>query len=444
MTSKKRFSRRGFMRSSGMAAVGGGMAATGRMPGLAVPEPKQDLKIMGYRTLGRTGFEVSDISYGGGTLNNANVLQVALDMGVNYIDTAEHYVNGQSERAVGEALKGRDRSKIFLTTKLNLRFGGGSTKEDLKRRFFQCLDRCQTEYADCLMIHAAPTVESVKHEDFHAAFQELKADGKVRFLGLSNHGIEQSWWGQQEVPMENIIGAAAEDGRFDVALFVYNFLQKEQGESIIAACKSSGMGVTLMKTDPINLYAGIRDSLAASEQAGRRPSAARAQIAQAYEDYISRADEFKTRHGVGSEEEARSAAIRFCLTNMDVHCVCPSINTFDELENFVTLSGQKLTVDDDVLLSSYEDTLGQYYCRHACNECEPACPHQVPVNTIMRYNHYFDAQGREKHAMQKYARLEAADVLSCLDCPGHCEAACPHQVPVRSLLVHAHNNLSLD
>lgn len=443
MESKSRFSRRGFIKSTGMAVVGGGVVAGRRIPGVGEERQDQELRIREYRTLGRTGFEVSDIGYGGGTLNNANVLQVALDMGVNYIDTAEHYVNGQSERAVGEALKGRDRSKIFLTTKLNLRFGG-SSKEDIKRRFYQCLDRCQTDYADCLMIHAVPAVEDIKHGDFHAAFQELKADGKVRFLGLSNHGIEQSWWGQMDVPMEDIVGAAAEDGRFDVALFVYNFLQKEQGERIIEMCKARGMGVTLMKTDPINLYAGIRNSLAMSEQAGRRISESRAQMAQAYEDYISRADAFKARYGIESEAEARSAAIRFVLDNPDVHTACPSINTFDELENFVSLSGQKLSGDDHALLNGYESVLGQYYCRHACGVCEPACPHQVPVNTIMRYNHYFDAHGREKHAMQRFANLDSADVQPCLECPGYCESACPHGVPVRSLLVHACNNLTLD
>ncbi|MFC1628636.1 aldo/keto reductase [Gemmatimonadota bacterium] len=444
MTSKKRFSRRGFMKSTGMAVVGSGVVAGRPAGGRGKERQDQDLKIRQYRTLGRTGFKVSDIGYGGGTLNNANVLQVALDMGVNYIDTAEHYVNGQSERAVGEALKGRDRSKIFLTTKLNLHFGGGSTKEDIRRRFFQCLDRCQTDYADCLMIHAAATVEDVRHEGFHAAFQELKAEEKAHFLGLSNHGIEQSWWGQMEVPMEDIIGAAAEDGRFDVALFVYNFLQKDQGERIIGMCKARDMGVTLMKTDPINLYASIRESLTMSEQAGRRVSESRTQIAQAYEDYISRADVFKARYGIESEAEARSAAIRFVLSNMDVHSACPSINTFDELENFVSLSGQRLTGDDHVLLDGYESVLGQYYCRHACGVCEPSCPHQVPVNTIMRYNHYFESQGREKHAMRKFADLEALDSLPCLDCPGHCESACPHEVPVRSLLTHAYTNLSLD
>ena len=165
---------------------------------------------MQYRTLGRTGFQVSDISFDTGNLTNSNVLAVALDMGMTYIDTAEHFVNGQAERAVGEVIKDRDRGSIFLTTKLNLSFGG-STKEALKDRFCRCLERMRTDYADCLMIHMTPRAEEVKHEPYHQAIAELKAEGKVRFTGLSNHGIQHSIFGRIEDPMENVIGAV---GRF--------------------------------------------------------------------------------------------------------------------------------------------------------------------------------------------------------------------------------------
>ena len=102
-------------------------------------------RIKEYRTLGRTGFKVSDVSFGGGGLNNANVLAAALDAGMNYIDTAEHYANGNSERAVGDAIKGRDRKSVFLTTKLNLTFFKGVDKEGIRNRFGKCLERLKTD-----------------------------------------------------------------------------------------------------------------------------------------------------------------------------------------------------------------------------------------------------------------------------------------------------------
>ena len=433
-------SRRGFLKSTGMAVAGGGVLS----PHKSATKQQQDQRprVREYRTLGRTGFDVSDISFGTGSLNNTNVLEVALDMGVNYIDTGEHYVNGQAERTIGEALKNHDRKSVFLTTKLNLNFGG-STEEEIKQRFHRCLERLQTNYVDCLMIHMTPRIEQVKNPAFHAAYEQLKAEGRVRFLGLSNHGRQHSWWGRIEDAMEDVVGAAVDDGRFDVALFVYNFLQQEQGERIIAACKSKSMGVTLMKTDPVNLYQSISGSLERSRESGREISESRRQLAQDYESFVEKSERFKQQHGLHSASEARAAATKFVLSNPDVHSVCATINTFDALDAFVSLSGEKLTDDDSSMLDSYEALLGRYYCRHACGICEPACPRGVSVNTIMRYNHYFESQGREKHAMQEYARLTAAQADACQDCIGNCEAACPHGVPVRALLAQAHQNLVL-
>lgn len=119
------------------------------------------------------------MSFGGGGLNNANVLAAALDAGMNYIDTAEHYANGNSERAVGDALKGRDRKSVFLTTKLNLTFFKGVDKEGIRNRFGKCLDRLKTDYADCLMIHMC-TLAQVKYEPCHELIKELKAEGTLR------------------------------------------------------------------------------------------------------------------------------------------------------------------------------------------------------------------------------------------------------------------------
>jgi predicted aldo/keto reductase-like oxidoreductase len=444
MESKKRVDRRGFLKASGLAVVGGGMnlSASPKEYSRHQAQESPTVRIRETRTLGRTGFQVSDISFGTGNLDNPNVLAAALDMGINYIDTAEHYMNGQAERAVGEVLKDRDRESIFLTTKLNLTFRP-STKEALIERFNRCLVRLRTDYVDCLMIHMTPRAEEVKHEGFHEAATELKANGRVRFLGLSNHGIEHSVYGRVEDSMESVVGAAVEDGRFDVALFAYNFLQREQGERIIEACSTKNVGVTLMKTDPVGIGAILGGSLEEARQQGRQIPEARERVVQEYQDWIEAADEFKRRHGLQSNKQVRDAAIKFTLDHPGVHTVCPTINTFDVLEAFVGLSGQRLSDADPPMLASYDELLGRFYCRQACGICEPTCPKGVPVNTIMRYGHYFHGQGRERQAMHKYASLSGATAAGCLDCEGYCESACPHRVPVRSLLARAHQNLTL-
>ncbi len=399
-------------------------------------------KIKEYRTLGRTGFKASDVSFGGANLNDTPLLEAALDMGINYIDTAEHYGRGNSERAIGKTMKTRDRKSVFITTKLNL-FLGKRDKEGLKERARRCLERLQLDYVDCLMIHMTATIDQVKHEPYHEAIRDLKAEGKVRYSGLSNHGMEHSLAGPTKTPMEKVVLAATEDGRFDVVLFVYNFLQKEQGETILNACKEKKMGTTLMKTNPVRFYSDVKAMFDQAKEKGRKIPEKYLKMFEEYEARIAKAEGFKKKYGLTSDALVRDAAIKFCLSNPDVHAVCPTINTFEELENYVALSGKRLEPVEKEILAEYKSTYGQFYCRHACGECESACPYGVPVNTIMRYDHYFNAQGREKHALVKYANLSANNAGLCADCAGVCERSCPYGIPIQGLLVMAHQTLTL-
>jgi predicted aldo/keto reductase-like oxidoreductase len=437
-----RTTRRNFIKSSvsGAAAIG---LLRGRGLAAQQAEASPELKIKEYRTLGRTGFMVSDIGFGAGYLSNPGVLEAALDMGVNYIDTAEHYLRGNSERTVGEVIGGRDRKKVFLTTKLNMVMGGGS-KEKIKERFGKCLERLRTDYVDCLMLHMVPTVEQIKHEGYHEAIRELKAEGKVRFTGLSTHGTAHKLSGPVKDEMDSIILAAAADGRFDVVLFTYNFLQKEMGERILRACQSKNMGTTLMKTDPIKFYQDMQDIVDRNREHGRKMGEQFYKIMEEFKAMIDRGEEFIDRYGITGPEQARDAAVRFCLGNPAVHSVCPSMNTFEELRSFVALSGTRLDADGRSMLSDYESRLGRFYCRHACGQCEGSCPRGVPVNTIMRYYHYFAAQGREKAAMEKYRTIPRHRADICSSCEGSpCEKACPYGVPVQALLILAHQTMTL-
>jgi len=445
VSQKNEFNRRTFLKTSVAGAFGTGVLR-GKLGEEKSQETKQDkVKIKEYRTLGRTGFKVSDISFGAGYLNDPGVLNAALDMGINYIDTAEHYEQGRSERTIGEVLPKRDRKSIFLTTKLNLNPRmGNNTYEGLKERFHKCLERLKTDYVDCFMIHMTASVKEVSYEPYHKLVKELKAEGKVKFTGLSNHGLEFRLAGTWvEDPMEQIIGAAAEDGRFDVALFVYNFIQKEQGEKIIKTCKKHNIGITLMKTDPVKFHMETKGMFERIKNSGREIPEVYAKLYQEYETFIKQADAFKEQYKLTTPAQIRDAAIKFVLSNPGVHAACPSITTYDELNSFAALSGKKLEDSDTSMLLDYKDTLGRFYCRHACGICEQACPHHVPVNTIMRYNHYFEAHGREKHAMMNYAKLAESNADKCRNCEGFCESRCPYNVPVQTLLISAHQNLTL-
>jgi len=445
----RQFSRRGFLGASLAAVSAAGLRAKERAVNRAAAQapagPKPGLKIKEFRRLGRTGYKASDISFGGGNLSNDNVFRAALDAGVNYVDTGEHYERGGSERTIGEVLKTHDRKSFFITTKLNLSFVKRITKADLRDRFMKCLERLRTDYADCLMIHMC-SLAQVKYEPYHELIGELKAEGKVRFSGLSNHGADLSLFGPLDDPMDQVALAAAEDGRFDIMLFVYNFLQREAGERIIKACAAKDIGVTLMKTDPGLILQMERESLAQIDgnykQSGREIPEAITKLRQRAAERTAATEAFLKKHGISGPEKTRDAAIKFCLNNPGVHAVCPSINSFEALEAYLSLSGQKLEIADADVLDDCREAYGDAYCRHACGLCEPSCPRGVPVNTVMRYEYYFAAKGREKEAMGLYAALGGRGAEACAGCSGPCEAACPYGVPIQAKLMLAHEDLT--
>jgi hypothetical protein len=113
-----RIKRRDFVKSGSAALVGGavlGRAAIpeskalpefSRAPSLFPVQPNQQGRIKSYRTLGRTGFKVSDVSLGASFLRDVNVVRYAFDKGMNYIDTADSYQGGAAERAIRGALGG--------------------------------------------------------------------------------------------------------------------------------------------------------------------------------------------------------------------------------------------------------------------------------------------------------------------------------------------------
>jgi predicted aldo/keto reductase-like oxidoreductase len=214
---------------------------------------------------------------------------------------------------------------------------------------------------------------------------------------------------------------------------------------MLKACASKKVGVTLMKTNPVNVYKRWNEGWEEREASGREIPDRVKDLQKEYQAYLVKSDGFRKKYGLKSDEQVRDAAIKFCLSHPGVHSVCPTINDFDMLETFVKLSGQKLEEKDTSILGAYGASLGRYYCRHGCGTCEGSCPKGVPVNTILRYNHYFEAQGFEKYALAKYADLPGSrsNAAACTDCPGTCESACPHGVPVQSLLVSAHQNLTL-
>lgn len=426
--------RRDFIGNSLAAVAGLGIMGKKRLFDGKARTLSREPRIKEYRTLGRTGFKVSDISCG--YVNVPEILDRLLDAGVNYIDTAEAYHN---EQLIGEVIKKRDRKKLFITTKLFFQRDQG------KRKFLEsarkCMERLQTDYIDCMMIHESRSTEILKVKGFHEAMNELKAEGRLRFLGVSNHGV--TWAQNQRESMEKVLLAAAEDGRFDVFLLVYNFLQQKNGERVLNVCREKKIGVTLMKVNPINHYHWMKANIESKKTEGKEVTEEDKKYFSKLKEMATRAESFSKAYDLRTPNEIKDAAIRFCLNNPDVNTICLEFSNFDHLESYLKISGTRLSSSEKQKLVIYSNGFSPLYCRHGCNECESKCPYKVPINTIMRYNHYFQAQGREKYSMRKYVALPGADAGQCTSCAGYCEHSCPYGVHIQKLLVLAHNTLTL-
>ena len=153
---------------------------------------------MEYRPLGRTGVMVSPLCLGAmnfgsptGKEESTAIINRALDAGINFLDTANVYNQGESERIVGQALKenGR-RDQVILATKVYGRIGDGPNDQGTSRYHIMkaCEDslrRLQTDHLDLYQLHR-PSI-SVPQDETLRAFDDLIRAGKVRYIGCSTH-----------------------------------------------------------------------------------------------------------------------------------------------------------------------------------------------------------------------------------------------------------------
>jgi predicted aldo/keto reductase-like oxidoreductase len=415
------------------------------------PNPQgQDARIQRYKTLGRTGFQVSDVGMGSVPLRESAVVRYAYDKGINYFDTAEGYGNGAAERAIGDALQHMDRSRVFIASKA--RVGEGDDAEAVVEKVRRSLERLNTDYIDAYSMHGPSTVVSLSHPGFHQAMDRLKAEGRVRFRGLSYHGPGRA----PDEPMGDVLTAAAEDGRFDLMLLVYNFMNHEEGDRILAACKANNVGTTAMKTspgaiqyepvDPENLTESQEQYIQRFVQRGQPREAALERLqsqAQRQKELYDRTRPFAERYGVQTADQLRVGSIHWVLQNPDMHTACVAFTDFGLVDRVVPISGTSLTAPEEEMLHEIKLALDGQYCRHGCSECVDTCPAGVPVSTIMRYAYYYEGQGLEKHAMSLYAALEGAGASACLDCSGHCAGACRYGIDIQPNLAQVHDLLTL-
>src|SRR3954463_1997000 len=160
---------------------------------------------MHYRLLGKTGFNVSEVSFGawaiGGSWGDVSddeslkALHRAIDSGVNFIDTADVYGDGRSERLIAQLKKERPRDTIHVATKagrrLNPHAAPGYNATNLESFIDRSLKNLATESLDLVQLHCPPTDVYYSPEVF-GALDELTRKGKIRNYGVSVERVEEA------------------------------------------------------------------------------------------------------------------------------------------------------------------------------------------------------------------------------------------------------------
>ena len=160
---------------------------------------------MNYRDLGRTGWQVSEISFGAwaiggswGQVDDAEslgALHRALDLGVNFIDTADVYGDGRSETLIGQVLRQRPGERIYVATKAGRRLSphtaDGYNRENLTAFVERSLRNLGVEALDLVQLHCPPTEVYYRPEVF-GVLDDLATAGKLRYYGVSVEKVEEA------------------------------------------------------------------------------------------------------------------------------------------------------------------------------------------------------------------------------------------------------------
>ena len=200
---------------------------------------------MEYRTLGRSGVKVSRLCLGtmmfGGPTDeqeSTRIIHRALDAGINFIDTANIYNDGESERVTGRALQGR-RDQVVLATKVRYPVGpgpndGGLSRYHIMNQVEASLRRLGTDHLDLYYLHfpdyETPLVESLQ------ALDDLVRQGKVRYIGCSNY---YAWQVCEGLWLSDRHGLAS----FACVQPLYNIVNRDAELELLPLCQAHGLGV---------------------------------------------------------------------------------------------------------------------------------------------------------------------------------------------------------
>jgi predicted aldo/keto reductase-like oxidoreductase len=372
---------------------------------------------MRYRTLGKTGVRASVLGFGGMRLPMKGervdselatpMIRRGIELGINYLDTGKWYCGQDSERAYGEAIRGLDRSKLYLSTKYAK---AQNTAADLREKFETSLRLMNQEYVDFYHLWGISwkqfTTELSPKGGPLEAFLKLKDEGLVRHLSFSFHSKPED------------IKPLVDTGIFETMLCQYNLLDRAN-EDGIAYAASKGLGVVLMGPVGGGRLGAQSEVLGGMLGAPQRVSTA-------------------------------ELALRFVFSNPNVSVALSGMSTMQQVEeNAATASRDTYLSPEELrkIEQSMQENkrLADLYCT-GCRYCMP-CPQKVEIPRVFELANYARVYGLNEVACDGYKELmdgkhwsKGKDARSCVQCR-ECEGKCPQKIPIVDQLAAAHKLL---
>jgi hypothetical protein len=369
---------------------------------------------MQYRVLGKTGLKVSVLGFGGMRFKMVgdhldeelaiSALHRAMDLGVNYFDSAVGYCGSESEAVIGKALKGRREGKV-VSTKYPTWNPYTKKADDCRRILEQSLSRLGVDFIDVYHMHSldwGSAQEVLAKGGAMEGARQAKEEGLVKHLAFSFHDDAKR--------MIDTIDAAPD---FEVVTCQYNLLDRANEESM-AYAHGKGLGVVVM--GPV---------------AGGRLGFPSEQILKLLP---------------GGTKSSPELALRFVLSNQDVTVALSGMNTVEMVEENVATASREEPFSADErerVLGMLEENrrLADLYCT-GCGYCMP-CPNGVNIPECFRLMNLHRVYGLTEAARKRYGWFGEEGNLNagaCVEC-GQCEPKCPQKIPIIGQLKETHRAL---
>ena len=357
------------------------------------------------RPFGKTGIEVPILGFGTSlhVAFSQLLLKQAVKWGVTYWDTANTYMGGNSEKAIGKyfAKYPEDRKKVFLVTKSH-----AWTTRGLTRDLNLSLERMQTDYIDLYFTHGVWSVDELDAKTKRWA-QKAKAEGKIRFFGFSTHSN-----------MEECLLGAAGLGWIDGIMMTYNYrlMHSDDMRRAVDACVKAGIGLTAMKTQG---GGQVRtDTATELELAGRF-------LQKGFTD--------------------GQAKLKAVWQNPQIASSCSEMPNMTLLMSNVAaaLDKTELSARDMQLFRKYARETHSDYCAGCSDICESALATEVPIGDVMRYLMYARSYGNHKKAGERFRKIPQRIRRQLIDLDyTSAEERCPRKMAIGKLIRAAIKELS--